>query len=208
MSVVLLVVAGLSCVADWIAVARDSKRLEYLAKPLATAAFLGAAAFSEATHVWSWRLTVIALVFCLLGDVFLMLPRNAFVQGLGSFALAQVLLAAGFLAGDADASLLVLGFVVMVPVAALLARRFVGALRRSGHRDLVVPVCVYMAVISAMVVAAIAGGTGAAITGAVLFVISDSLIAETRFVRARPWQPVGIMVTYHGALAGLVLGLI
>jgi len=38
--------------------------------------------------------------------------------------------------------------------------------------------------------------------------LSDALIAETRFVKARPWQPVGIMVTYHLALTGLVLGLL
>jgi ElaB/YqjD/DUF883 family membrane-anchored ribosome-binding protein len=38
--------------------------------------------------------------------------------------------------------------------------------------------------------------------------VSDALIAETRFVKARPWHSVGIMVTYHLALAGLVLGLL
>ena len=80
------------------------------------------------------------------------------------------------------------------------------ALRRSDHADLVVPVVVYMIVISAMAVGSIASGSPVAIAGAVVFMVSDSLIAESRFVRARSWHSVGIMVTYHAALAGLVLG--
>ncbi|MFM7410725.1 MAG: lysoplasmalogenase family protein [Actinomycetota bacterium] len=45
-----------------------------------------------------------------------------------------------------------------------------------------------------------------AIAGAVFFMVADSLIAESRFVREQRWHGVGIMVTYHAALAGLVLG--
>jgi hypothetical protein len=46
------------------------------------------------------------------------------------------------------------------------------------------------------------------IAGAIFFMLSDALIAEHRFVKERSWQPVGIMVTYHVALAGLALGLL
>jgi hypothetical protein len=53
-----------------------------------------------------------------------------------------------------------------------------------------------------------AGGTALGIVGALFFMLSDSLIAEHRFVKERAWQPVGIMVTYHLALAGLALGLL
>ena len=41
-----------------------------------------------------------------------------------------------------------------------------------------------------------------------LFLGSDALIAETRFVAPRAWGPVAVMVTYHLALAGLVLSLV
>ena len=41
-----------------------------------------------------------------------------------------------------------------------------------------------------------------------LYMISDSLIGEQRFVQPRAWQPVGIMVTYHLAQALLVLSLV
>jgi len=67
-------------------------------------------------------------------------------------------------------------------------------------------ILLYVTVISAMVVSAIAGGTAIGMVGAVLFLTSDSLIAEQRFVAPRSWQPLAIIVTYHLALAGLVLG--
>ena len=48
----------------------------------------------------------------------------------------------------------------------------------------------------------------AAIAGALLFFASDGLIGETRFVAPRRYAPVAIMVTYHLALAALVVSLV
>jgi uncharacterized membrane protein YhhN len=59
-----------------------------------------------------------------------------------------------------------------------------------------------------MAASAIASGNPWAIVGALLFVASDSLIAETRFVGPRTGGAVAIMVTYHFAQAGLVLSLL
>ena len=204
----LLVLAAAASLLDWLAVMRKIPSLEYVAKPLTTAALFATALTLDVTHDASWMWRLIALAFCLLGDVFLMLPTDAFVKGLASFAVAQVLFAVSFLSGDPDGARLIIGVVVMVPFAVMLARRFVGAMRRAGHGALVGPVVVYVVVISAMSVTAIAAGSAVAIIGALLFMVSDSLIAETRFVKARAWQPVGIMVTYHAALVGLVLGLL
>ena len=207
-SILFLILAGFMSAVDWMAVARENSVLEYVAKPAATVAFLATAASLDVTHGASWAWLLVALVFCLLGDVFLMLPRDAFIPGLASFAIAQVLLTVGLLSGDPSVAGALAGLVVVVPVGALLARRYVGAIGRAGHGDLVVPVVAYMVVISAMAVASIAGGNPVSIAGAAIFMLSDSLIAESRFVRARAWHPVGIMVTYHVALAGLVLGLL
>lgn len=207
-STVFLVLACVMAVLDWGAVARGSAVLEYVSKPSATLAFLLTAATLDVSHgaPWSWRLA--ALAFCILGDVFLMLPRDAFIQGLASFAAAQVLFTVSFAAGDTGRARLAIGIVVVLPLALILARRFIGAIRSSGHDGLVMPVVAYMTVISAMTVGAVASGRPAAVGGAVVFMVSDSLIAESRFVAARSWHPVGIMVTYHLALAGLVLGLL
>jgi len=59
-----------------------------------------------------------------------------------------------------------------------------------------------------MVTVAIAAGNAWAVAGAGLFLVSDALIAETRFVAPRRWGPVAVMVTYHLALAGLVVSLV
>lgn len=207
-SVILLIGAAVFAVLDWWAVARDALRMEYVAKPITTLGVLGVAATLDVAHgaPWAWR--IVALVLCLLGDVFLMLPRDAFVPGLASFALAQMLLTVSFFTEEIHVVRLLIALGVAIPVAALLARRFVGAIRRGGHDRLVGPVVAYLVVITSMAVSAVSAGSVVAIVGAFLFMLSDSLIAESRFVRARPWHPVGIMVTYHLALVGLVLGLL
>lgn len=203
-----LVAAAVLAVLDLVAVTRDIVVLEYLSKPTATAALLATAATLDVDHNSSWGWRLVALGFCIIGDVFLMLPRDAFVPGLASFAVAQILFTISFATGETSGSRLVVGIVVAGVVAVVLARRFVGAMRSSGHGELVIPVVVYVVVISAMAVAAIAGGSAVAIVGAAVFMVSDSLIAESRFVRAQAWHPVGIMVTYYLALTGLVLGLL
>lgn len=205
---VLLVVACAAAVLDWAAVARESAVLEYVSKPTATVALLATALSFEVVHdaTWAWRIA--ALAFCVLGDVFLMLPRDAFVPGLASFAVAQVLLAISFVSDEVHVGRLVVGLVVTVPVAVLLARRFVSAIKRAGRAELAAPIVIYLVVISAMAVTSIAAGAVVAVVGALFFMLSDSLIAESRFVKERKWHGVGIMVTYHAALVGLVLGLL
>lgn len=193
---------------DWVAAAKDSAVLEYVSKPSTTAALLLTAATLDVSHdaPWAWRLA--ALAFCIAGDVFLMLPRDAFIPGLASFAVAQILFAVSFATSGVSGGWLVVGLIIAIPTSGLLARRFVDAIKKSGHGELVVPVVVYMVVISAMAVGSIGAGSAVAIAGAVLFMASDSLIAESRFVREQRWHGVGIMVTYHLALTGLVLGLL
>jgi len=207
-AIAFLAAAAVFAVADWYAVARGDRRIEYVAKPAATLALLGTAATLDAAHGDTQVLFVVALGASTVGDVFLMLPGDRFVPGLASFLVAQMLYAVGFALHPGSA----VGYVIAVVVAGVLvvplAVRFVGATRRAGAGALVPPLVAYMTAISAMLVAAIATGNGFAIAGALLFAGSDALIAETRFVTARPWAPVTIMVTYHLAQAGLVLSLL
>jgi uncharacterized membrane protein YhhN len=91
-------------------------------------------------------------------------------------------------------------------VDVVLARPVLGAVRRR-HPDLLAPVAVYMIVISTMVAAALATGVALAAAGALLFFASDTLIAWNRFVGAKAWAPLAIMVTYHLGQAGLVVSL-
>ena len=203
-----LVVAVVFAALDWWAVSRGSKRLEYLCKPAAAMAFLAAAVLLEPADSEARVWLVIALVFCVAGDVFLMLPKDAFIPGLASFAVAQILFVVSFAVREPTALRFGIGLVVVGVGAAFLARRFIGALRRAGQSSMIPPIILYVAVISAMVVSAISGGSAWSVAGAVLFLVSDSFIAEQRFVAPRRWQPMTVIVTYHAASAGLVLGLV
>lgn len=208
---VLLAVAVVAAVTDWIAVARGNRPLEHVAKPGATLALVGVAATLDAAHSDTQAWFVAALLASLAGDVFLMLPtdrRDWFVPGLASFLVAQVLYTVGFALHGGDAEAYAIGAVIAVLIVTPLAVRFVRALRAAERGALVIPVVAYMSAISVMFVSAIASGNAFAIVGGLAFVASDSLIAETRFVQPRTWGPVAIMVTYHVALLGLVLSLL
>jgi len=205
---ILLGIAAILAVLDWYAVARKLRRADYLCKPGATLALVLVAATLDPAYSDTRTLFVVALLASLAGDVFLMLPADRFVAGLGSFFVAQVLYTVGFALHGGSFADYAIGAAIVAVLVVPLCLRFVGALRRTGREKLVVPVLAYMGAIGAMAASALASGNAFAIVGALLFVTSDSLIAETRFVGERPWGGVVIMVTYHLAQAGLVLSLL
>ncbi len=206
--VVALVIAAVFAVGDWIARARDERRLEYVCKPLALAALAaGAVALHPAPHehVRRWWF-VVALAWSLAGDVWLMLEGDYFVAGLASFLVAHLCYVGGFLAhAPGGLALAAAGVVVAVVVGALGARILRSVDPGSGLR---IPVAVYVTVIAVMWACALASGNVAAAAGATLFVASDSMIAWDRFVTRLGWAPVAIMVTYHLGQAGLVVSLL
>ncbi len=209
----LLAVAAVFAVGDWVAVAAASARLEYLCKPAATAALVVAAVTVDPVHADTRGWFVAALTLCLAGDVWLMLPAGPsghdwFVPGLASFLLAQLAFATGFALHGGSAGTDALGAALVLAVALPLGTRFVRALARSGQRALIGPVLTYLLGIAAMATTAVASADAWGVAGAALFLASDALIAETRFVAARRGAPVAIMVTYHLALAGLVASLV
>ena len=122
--------------------------------------------------------------------------------------MAQTCFAVSFALQEPTLLRLTIAIIVVAPGAVILTARFAGALARGGNGSMVPAIEFYAVVISAMLVSAIAGGTAVGIVGALLFLTSDSMIAEHRFVAPRRWQPLAIIVTYHLALTGLVLGLL
>jgi uncharacterized membrane protein YhhN len=204
----LLVVAGLLAVGNWVAVAGQRKRLEYVCKPGTLAALIGVALTLDPTHGDTRAWFVVALVLSLAGDVFLMLPSDRFVAGLTAFLLAHVAYVIGLTRHGGSAVALLVAAIPVVVVAGALGARFLLAAGRAGRREMFGPLVAYMAVIAAMVTCALASGIVLAGAGAVLFMASDALIAETRFVRERAWAPLVIIVTYHLGQAGLTLSLV
>ncbi len=201
----LLAVAGVFALGNWVAVARGSKPVEYVCKPATLLALIAVAIALDPVHGDTRAWFVVALVLSLLGDVFLMVPRDWFVAGLSAFLLGHLAYAVGL---NLHTEGLWWWAIPVVLIAALLAVRLVRGIRRSGQGALVGPVIAYVVVISVMGASAVASGNAMAAVGALLFMASDSLIGETRFVHARPWAGVAIMVTYHLGQAGLVLSLV
>lgn len=206
-AVALLVVAALAALGDWAAVAAGNKRVEYLCKPAVLVALTGAALAVEPDDPTVRAWFVAALIASLAGDVFLMLPGDLFVAGLASFLVGHLAYVGGFLAAGVEAPGLLAGLAAVAVALVLIGRPLLQGARRR-EPAMVGPVAAYMAVISAMLVCAAGTGHGLAVAGAALFYASDALIGLGRFVRAWPWSPLAIIVTYHLGQALLVVSLV
>lgn len=188
-----LVAFAVFAIADWIAVARSDTQLEYLTKPAALAALLLYAAMGSEPSPW----LIMALAFSLLGDVYLMLPVDLFAAGLGAFLLAHVAYIIDFDVPLASRLIwLIVALAISVPFALRIYRSVpLGSLRTA--------VAAYMFVLALMVGSALATGGSTAVVGALLFLISDTVLGWNRFVQPFPWARVVIIVTYHLGQLGL-----
>lgn len=210
---VLLGLAALAAVANWIGVWRDDRRLVYGAKPATLALLVGAAVAltPDDGTVRAWF--VAGLVLSLAGDVFLMLPEDVdrpvppFLLGLGAFLLGHVAYIVGMVGDHQSWPLTLVGVVAVAIALAVVAPRVLAGV---GEQDpaLRAPVLAYMGVISVMVVAAFGRTVPVGIAGALLFYASDATLAWNRFFGPRRSWRLAVMVTYHLGQAGLVLSLL
>ncbi len=207
-SLVWLLPAVLALV-EWYAVWRRDRRTQLWAKPavlvalIVTALALGAT--DDAAGIW----LLVALVFGLAGDVFLLGTSDTrFKLGLAAFLVGHLAYLGSFATLGVDPrgwnylSFLVLG-------GCLLATRQVAASTYlRGGLALAAPVGLYTVVIGAMVIYAFATGVGLIAIGATVFAVSDTVLARDRFVR--PWDGAQllVMVTYHVGQALIVAGVL
>lgn len=205
--VALLVVTAAVAAVDWWAVAADRRPVEYVCKPLVLVLLIAVAVALHPAVGVRREWFVVALVLSLAGDVLLMLPQDLFVAGLGSFLAGHLCYIVGLTRHGGSGSTVALAAVAVAVVASVPASRILPAVKR-GSPALLVPVALYMVVISAMVATAAATGVALAACGAILFWVSDASIAWDRFVRPWSWARTWIMVTYHLGQAALVLSLI
>lgn len=204
-----LLVAGVAvAIVDWWAVGTARRNVEYVAKPATMVPIIAAAAVLDPVHAGMRWWFVAALVLSLVGDVFLMLPREElFVFGLGAFLLGHIAYTVGFVVGGVSPLVMAITLVPLGLFVGAVAPTVVTNARRHDPR-LGLPVALYVAVISAMVVAAFGSGSAAAIVGALLFYLSDLTIGWSRFVRDFPAARLVIIVTYHAAQLLLVVSLL
>jgi uncharacterized membrane protein YhhN len=209
MTLVLGLVAAAAAAGTILADAKGRWRLVYVLKPLTMAALIALAALRVPAGRPAYKSFLLAgLAASLLGDVFMMLRRKRFVEGLASFLLAHGFYVAAFLLLTGPR--LSLGTVLPFFVFAVVMMRIVvpGA---GGMKPAVV---VYIVVITLMAALATerwmaVGGARAlcAFAGAVLFVVSDSVLAVNRFARKIRGAQVAILSSYFAAQLLLALSI-
>ena len=178
---------------------QQTKPLLYFVKPLTTILIIVIAFLvgpSEWTPYFYWLLA--GLVFCLLGDVFLMFSQEWFIAGLFGFLMGHIFYTLAFTTG--------IGFGFSL--------HFIGPLFLSGvlvfiallpHlKGMRLPVLLYVVIICCMAWQAwerwqCIGGTRTllAAVGTVIFIISDSILAMHRFRKPFPRAHAVGLSTYY-----------
>lgn len=202
MFVAALVVTGVLALANWWSRLADNDWVEEITKPLVTIGAI-AVALTGGGPTKVVVVCVVALVFCLIGDIALLPRVDKFIVGLAAFLVGHLAFDVMFFvdclrsARLAGLALVVVGIVAAVAAPTILS----GA---AAHK-ISKPVALYLLVISSMVVFGWATGNWAAMAGSVAFIISDTILGWREFVSKRPWMPVAIMVTYHLAIVLLAI---
>lgn len=164
---------------------RGSRTGLWIAKPVASLAFLWVALAAGAPESSYGRWVLLGLALCLAGDV-LLIPHErkaAFRAGVLAFLAGHVAFSVAFITRPIDPiGLAVAGVVLAVALAAVLRW-----LSPSVTADMMLPVRAYLVVIGIMSAlacgVAAAGGPWAIAVGALAFTASDVSVARDRFVR-------------------------
>lgn len=208
--IVLSVLAAVSTLATIFADTAGRRRIVYVFKPAATISILLLALLrpGAASPVVYKVFLVAGLVASLAGDVFLMLKDSLFMAGLASFLVAQLLYIRAFLAVTPPR----VDFVSVLPL--LVFSLFMMAILFPYLGKLKLPVAAYVLVITIMAGLAVdrfveAGGPLAfrAFVGAILFLISDAILAINRFARKIPYGRALNLATYFVAQWFLVMSI-
>ncbi len=200
---------------EWLAVWRDWRKVEYVAKPAVMAALL----------VWLFSYGIpdgalfwfgVGVLMSLLGDILLLLPDDRFIFGLVSFLMAHVAYIIGLNTPLPLVTLPMIGAAVVVGVSAMrLLQRIRTSLEERKLQRLVGPVRLYTNVIALMLLSALltlfrpewrSAPAYLVSVGALLFVSSDALLAWIRFVAPVRFGKVAVMVSYHLGQIALVVG--
>jgi uncharacterized membrane protein YhhN len=181
--------------------------LHWVCKPLTTLLILWTVLRAEPAVSSRYRRWMAAgMVASLAGDVFLMLPQDAFVPGLVSFLLAHVCFIVALL-GDSRFAERPWGMLACVAYGAF----NLWALWPSLPDALHVPVVVYVLVLASMggqavvrwrrhVADVLAASAQWSMAGALIFMLSDTLLAWNRFRFAIPLSGLWVLATYYTAL--------
>jgi uncharacterized membrane protein YhhN len=178
---------------------RGPRQHIYIFKPLTMVFILLIAILGQAALPFYKYMIIAGLLFSLAGDIFLMLPTDRFVAGLVAFLLAHLFYSAAF-ASEISALMWwpLIPFVIYGIVIYIILASSLGKLK--------VPVLFYVVVI--LIMAWLAwerwsqtgqGGALLASIGALLFIISDTILAIDRFRGTFKLSRASNLITYFAA---------
>lgn len=188
--------------------------VHYLAKPSIVGSLLVAfVTFSKHLKRAAKILILGGLIFSILGDIILMIANDwahTFTFGLVAFLLAHLFYCNAFWR-QRDKAKSVLPVVLLFLIYGCTIFFFL----KDDLGNMMVPVIVYMLVIITMATLAyLRKKSTTAYTywlvfgGALLFVVSDSLLAIDKFSKPLPFSHISIMATYAFAQYGIVFGIL
>ena len=159
------------------------------------------------------NITLLALVFSLVGDVLLMFVNhspNFFIGGLVAFLLAHIMYISVFLKSrNKTANSLPIITILLIYASGIFY--FI----KDGLNDMLIPVLLYLMVFLIMAATAflrkrstITNSYNLVFAGAVFFVISDSLLALNKFYELLLFSNISILLTYALAQYLIVLGIL
>lgn len=202
-----LFIVVLSAVLDWLSILFRWQHFKVITKPLVILLLIGWL-FAMTSFQGDSRLFVLALVFSLIGDIWLMLPAGFFLFGLVAFFIAHCIYIWAFAQNLVISPLLVFVLVLALALVSVvyITQIRVGIKRTRGARRLRYLAAAYCVILTIMMVAAIsttgnpAWQLGYAVLvaiGGMLFFLSDTMLAYDRFVKPIANGRLWVRITYH-----------
>ena len=215
---ILLIAAFVFAALEALALWKNWLRLEYVAKPaviIVLFTWLWTSAGLSGALIWFG----LGLLLSLVGDVLLMISLDRlFLPGLVAFLLAHIAYVIGFNTPVPEMSVWGIALAVFIGLGgARVVRRIIDALAAQGQGRMRMPILVYSIVISLMILSAMLKLTdvkweaGAALLvslGAILFYISDIILAWNKFVSPLQHGRIYNIAAYHLGQIALIAGVI
>lgn len=139
---------------------------------------------------------LIGLSFCALGDALIFF---SFLPGLAAFLVGHLFYIYAFMKQRQFSWLRLSVTVPLIIFGAFMGNSLISALNSSGGEAFIIPVILYLIVISFMGFAAFQTGNKYLYFGSILFIISDAVLAWNLFIGDVTYSGEIIMLTYYGA---------
>jgi uncharacterized membrane protein YhhN len=203
--------------ADIVGIAMNIPLLHYIAKPLLMPVLLLHGHTGTSDHAATKKYLMAALFFSWLGDVFLLFESRHplfFIFGLVSFLTTHIIYIIYFLK-NSSAAVSLLQKQPLLPVLVVAYGVSLVWLLYPHLGGLKIPVVLYATVICTMLICSLhiflklrSPANWFFLSGALLFVISDSLLAINKFYQPFSYAGILIMLTYCAAQYFIVNGFI